>query len=182
LRSLIEKERKFMVCSQATDFPKTLPQIRRSGAQVAIVTKDFVGAAAMKALEQIQALQPPVSVVFVSMTDDAASAAFTLGTGARGFLTKSTSGQIIEALKRVAAGQIFVAGVGSADVRKTDSAARAAELLKRTRAGDFRFGWTGTQYSRDCKAFGFLKEKGRGISAPVTKRHTASTAPWQSLV
>src|SRR5207237_119406 len=96
---------------------------------LAIVTKDFIGTAAMKTLERIRGLRPPVSVVFVSMSDDAANAAFALRAGIRGFLTKSTSGQIVEALKRVSAGQIFVAGAGSADIRKTDSLARAAELL-----------------------------------------------------
>src|SRR5438105_11907898 len=129
LRSLIEKERKFVICGQASDCSKALPQITRSRAQLAIVIKDFIGGAAMEAWEQIQVQQPPVSVVFVSMINDAANAAFALRAGVRGFLTKSTSGQIVEALKRVSAGQIFVAGGGSADISKTDSLVRAAELL-----------------------------------------------------
>jgi DNA-binding NarL/FixJ family response regulator len=128
LRSLIEKERKFVFCGLANDYSGAPLQIKRSRAQIVILTGHFVGAV-IRTLEQIQALQPPVSTVFVSMRDDSADAAFALRAGVKAFLTKSTSAQVVDALTRVAAGEIFVAGAGSADLRKTDLLARADELL-----------------------------------------------------
>ena len=108
LRNLIEKQRKFVVCGWTANGRQTLSKIRSTRAQVVIFTGNFVGPAEMEMLSEVRRTKPSIATVFVSMHDETADAVPALRSGARAFLTKSESGRIVEALRRVASGKVFL--------------------------------------------------------------------------
>ena len=104
MRSLIEKERKFVVCGWTANGRQALSKIRSTRAQVVIFAGNFVGPAELEMLSEVRRTQPSIAVVFVSIRDETADAVPALRSSARAFLTKSESGRIVGALRRVASG------------------------------------------------------------------------------
>src|SRR5262249_22322413 len=95
--------------SEAANGQEALRILRDSHPDVVILDLNLPGISGMEVLARFKAHNPQVRVVVVSMHDNPAYVARVLQAGARGYVSKNAPPeQILEAVKRVAAGATYI--------------------------------------------------------------------------
>jgi DNA-binding NarL/FixJ family response regulator len=126
LARLIDQEPDLCVCAEAADAGQAYDGIVETGPDVVIVDLSLKGDSGLDLIKRLQSLAAPPRVLVLSMHDEAFYAERALRAGALGYVMKrETSGKVIDALRRILAGQLYV----SAQI-----AAQAAEKFLRTRS------------------------------------------------
>jgi DNA-binding NarL/FixJ family response regulator len=125
LASLIDQQPDLCVCAEASDAGHAYDGIVATTPDAVIVDLSLKGDSGLDLIKRLQSLAGPPPVLVLSMHDEAIYAERALRAGALGYVMKrETSGRVIDALRRILAGQVYV----SAPI-----AAQAAERFLRTR-------------------------------------------------
>jgi DNA-binding NarL/FixJ family response regulator len=110
LGALINRQTDLCVCGRAGDSATALSEIARLQPDIAVVDLVLPGVSGMELIEKIHALSPAPQILVLSMHDEAFYVDRALHAGARGYLTKKeVSGEIIEAIRCVLAGNLYLA-------------------------------------------------------------------------
>ena len=108
LANLLRQQPDLTVCGQAETPAAALAAIIADPPDVAIVDLSLKGGSGLDLIKDLQAQQPEVIVLVLSMHEEIYHAERALRAGARGYVMKREStGQIIEAIRQVRAGRLY---------------------------------------------------------------------------
>jgi DNA-binding NarL/FixJ family response regulator len=108
LRLLLEKEPDFMVGGEAADGREAIDRVDAGCADVVVMDVGMPGLNGVEAAAQIVRKHPRTGVVMLSMHSDETYVLRCLRAGARGYVLKeSAEGQLIAAIRAVAAGRTY---------------------------------------------------------------------------
>ena len=109
LTAVINAERDLLTCCEASSAPMALETLRRCPADLAVLDVCLPGANGLELIKLIKAEQPRLRILVLSMYDESIYALRALRAGALGYVMKTeTVAQVIEALHKVARGEVFV--------------------------------------------------------------------------
>ncbi len=109
LASLIERQPDLVVCGEAGSAESALAGIGAAKADVAIVDLSLGGRSGLDLIRDLKLAHPGVSVLVLSMHDEALYAERALRAGARGYIMKrEATRNVIDAIRRVRAGKLVV--------------------------------------------------------------------------
>ncbi len=127
LAQLIGQQKDMSVCGQAGSAREALDKVRLLKPKLVLVDITLPGRSGLELIKDIQALEAGVSVLVISMHDEALYAERVLRAGGRGYVMKQEGGKrIMDAIRQVAAGQIFVSDKMSAKILEIFSGRRPA--------------------------------------------------------
>jgi DNA-binding NarL/FixJ family response regulator len=122
LAQLISGEPDLCVCGEAATAAQALERIAKDKPSLVLLDLSLPDKNGLDAIKDIHALCPGLPVLVLSMHDEAVFAERVLRAGARGYIMKVEAGKrILEALRRVLAGQIWVSDRMSAQILETFS-------------------------------------------------------------
>jgi DNA-binding NarL/FixJ family response regulator len=125
LAQLIGQQPDLMVCGEAGDARDALEKVRVLKPNLVLADITLPGRNGLELIKDIQALDAGVPVLIISMHDEAFYAERVLRAGGRGYIMKQEGGKkIMEAIRRVSAGQIFVSEKMSARILEIFSGRR----------------------------------------------------------
>lgn len=108
LTNLIHQQSDLTVCGEAENGPQALQGIAEKNPDVAIIDLSLQGSSGLELIKDLKQLQPSVKILALSMHDESLYAERTLRAGAKGYIMKrETTGRVIEAIRRVLAGEVF---------------------------------------------------------------------------
>jgi DNA-binding NarL/FixJ family response regulator len=117
LEQLIGGQPDMEVCGQAGDAREGLEKVRLLKPNLVLADITLPGRNGLELIKDIQALEAGVLVLVLSMHDESLYAERVLRAGGRGYVMKQEGGKrILEAIRRVAAGQVFVSEKMSAKI------------------------------------------------------------------
>jgi two-component system response regulator NreC len=120
VRMLLEREGEFVVSREAA----TLREARAPGEDPDVVLTDLILATEQGAelIEALRSRYPKTPILVLSMVDHPAEVRAALNAGASGYLVKeSAAEQLIEAVRRVAGGEVYLQpSLGAAIARQVD--------------------------------------------------------------
>lgn len=126
LAQLIGNQPDMEVCGQAADAHEGLEKVRLLKPNLVVADITLPGGDGLELIKDIQALEPNVSVLVLSMHDESLYVERVLRAGGRGYVMKQEGGKrIMEAIRQVAAGHIFVSEKMSAKILEIFSGRRA---------------------------------------------------------
>ncbi len=109
LRRILDTDSSFAVAGEAADGHEVLTRVRAGGFEVLLLDLSMPGRSGIELLKQVKAERPELRVLVLSMHDAQQYAVRAIRAGAAGYLTKDAAAtQLIDALKRIAAGSIFI--------------------------------------------------------------------------
>ncbi|MEA3210781.1 MAG: hypothetical protein QOE70_3838 [Chthoniobacter sp.] len=109
LAQLIRKDLDMIVCGEAENIQQAMQLIRSCQPDIAIVDISLPGSSGLELIKDLKAQGLPVPVLVLSMHEESLYAERVLRAGARGYITKNeAAAQVIEAIRRVLAGDIYV--------------------------------------------------------------------------
>ena len=109
LVNLISQEAGSQICGEAGSEPQALEIIRTVQPHVAIVDISLENGSGIELIKSIKAMFPAVTVLVLSMHDEALYAERALRAGARGYIMKREAAKkVIQAIRCVLAGQLYV--------------------------------------------------------------------------
>ena len=117
LRLLLEMEGEFDVVAEAADADAALRSVLSHKPTVLVLDLNMPGTvSAIDAIPQVREHSPNTSVVVLTMQEDPSFARTALRAGARGYVLKdSADAELVEAVRRAAAGETYLApGLGAA--------------------------------------------------------------------
>ncbi len=136
LTQLIGHEPDLVVCGEAGDAPEGLEKIGTLQPDLVLTDITLPGKNGVELIKDIQAAHPGLAVLVISMHDEALYAERVLRAGGRGYVMKQEGGKrIVEAIRKVLAGQVAVSEKMSAKIleifsgRRTDEASSPVETL-----------------------------------------------------
>jgi DNA-binding NarL/FixJ family response regulator len=122
LASLLETQPDMEVCGQAETAAQALDLIPTSKPAVVIADITLPGKSGFEMIKDIAAMFPGVITLAVSMHDESVYAERVLRAGARGYIMKKEGGKrILEAIRKVVAGDVAVSEKMSAHILRTFS-------------------------------------------------------------
>jgi DNA-binding NarL/FixJ family response regulator len=121
----INRQQDFTVCGEAENAAQALDCVQRLRPDLVIVDLTLPGKSGLELIRDLQALHPDLAVLVVSMHDESLYAARVLRAGARGYVMKQESPQILlQAIRQVLAGGIYVSEKMSAQILESYSGRR----------------------------------------------------------
>lgn len=109
LAQLIAREPDLTICGEAPSAEEALEAAMRLHPDLAIVDISLGGANGMELIKNLQAADPAVAILVLSMHDEAHYAERALRAGAKGYVMKRAArDRILEAIRTVLRGDIFV--------------------------------------------------------------------------
>jgi len=109
LRDLLEEEPGFAACGEAAESAEALTLIESDPPDVLLLDLSLEGESGLELVKQVNARFPDVKTLVFSMHDESLYAERSLQAGASGYVQKqSPSDELLDALRRVAAGKIHV--------------------------------------------------------------------------
>ena len=112
LAQLIQMEPGLEVCGQAGSAMDGLEAIQKLKPDVAVIDLTLPDKSGLELLKDVQAMEPGVKCIVLSMHDENLYAERALKAGARGYIMKEAAAEnLITALQRVLSGGIFVSEV-----------------------------------------------------------------------
>ncbi|MGE5336957.1 MAG: response regulator [Gemmatimonadota bacterium] len=109
LRRILDTDPSFAVAGEAADGHEVLARARAGGFEVLLLDLSMPGRSGIELLKQVKTERPELRVLVLSMHDAQQYAVRAIRAGASGYLTKDAAAtQLIDALKRIAAGSIFI--------------------------------------------------------------------------
>jgi DNA-binding NarL/FixJ family response regulator len=108
LGTLLRQQPDFEVCGQAEDIAGALAGIAKARPDVAIVDLSLQSGSGLDLIKDLRAQVPEVAIIVLSMHEETYYAERALRAGARGYIMKREStARIVEAIRRVRAGQVY---------------------------------------------------------------------------
>lgn len=99
----------FAVCAVATSEKEALEQVQRERPDLVITDLNMPGRGGIELIKDLVALHPGLKILVSSMHDEMLYASRVLHAGARGYLSKNSSGQaMLEAIRRVLNGGVYI--------------------------------------------------------------------------
>jgi DNA-binding NarL/FixJ family response regulator len=109
LTNLINQQKDLTVCGEAEDAPRALQAIEALQPDVAIVDVTLANGSGIELVKDVKRIAPQVAVVVLSMHDESLYAERALRAGARGYVMKRESTKkVITALRDVLEGRLHV--------------------------------------------------------------------------
>lgn len=109
LAQLIGREPDLMVCGEAPSAEEALQAAMRLHPDLAVVDISLGGANGMELIKNLQASEPDISILVLSMHDEGHYAERALRAGAKGYVMKRAArDRILEAIRTVLRGDVFV--------------------------------------------------------------------------
>jgi DNA-binding NarL/FixJ family response regulator len=125
LAQLIGDQQDMTVCGEAGNAHEALEKVRLLQPNLVLADITLPGRNGLELIKDIQALGTGVSVLVISMHDEALYAERVLRAGGRGYVMKQEGGKkIMEAIRQVSAGKIFVSEKMSAKILEIFSGRR----------------------------------------------------------
>ncbi|MBV2235436.1 MAG: response regulator transcription factor [Sterolibacterium sp.] len=109
LRQMLESLGDFEVVAEATNAAETMAQIGTLAVDLAVLDLTMPGVTGTRLIEEVAQARPALPILVLSMHDEPATVRRALQAGARGYLTKEVSPQmLLTAVTRVAAGERYI--------------------------------------------------------------------------
>jgi DNA-binding NarL/FixJ family response regulator len=109
LTTLINQQPDLTVCGECGSAPEALEAIRKTKPDIAIVDLSLKDSSGIDLIKNLKDLEPRVSVLVLSMHEEAVFAERALRAGAKGYIMKRESTKkVIEAVRRVLEGKLYV--------------------------------------------------------------------------
>jgi DNA-binding NarL/FixJ family response regulator len=117
LSELLWSEPDFSLCAEVASAAEALSAIRRTDVDVALVDLSLGGANGIELTKQIRSERPKLPILIISWHDEQLYAMRALRAGANGYVMKGEKPEVIlDALKKVAAGNMYVSPAVSESV------------------------------------------------------------------
>lgn len=111
LAELINREPDLRVCGEAEDCAGASRVIAATRPHLAIVDLTLRGSHGMDLIKDLQAAQPQVKILVVSMQEESLYAERVILAGARGYITKQeATRKVMQAIRTVLAGEVYLSG------------------------------------------------------------------------
>jgi len=109
MRQLIDMEKDFEVCGEASDSAEALSRLPPTKADIALVDLGLKGASGLDLIKSLKQRMPKLSILVMSMFEESLYAERALRAGARGYIMKSEpADKVIAALRKIAAGKTYL--------------------------------------------------------------------------
>jgi two-component system response regulator NreC len=109
LRQLLEDQAGFEVVAEAGDVDSARRYVRGHRPDVLVLDLNMPGGSSLEAIPDIRAESPGTQIVVLTMQNEPAYARQALGSGVLGYVLKeSADAELVEAVKRAAAGDTFL--------------------------------------------------------------------------
>ncbi len=109
LRELIEQELDLQVCGEAENIGTAWEKISRTPPDLAIIDISLAGRSGLELVKQLKDELPDLPTLVLSMHEEALYAERALQAGARGYIMKhETSDLIVDAIRRVCRGEVYL--------------------------------------------------------------------------
>jgi DNA-binding NarL/FixJ family response regulator len=109
LRELIEQELDLHVCGEAENVGAAWNELTRSKPDLVIIDISLVGRSGLELVKQIKDQLPGLPTLVLSMHEESLYAERALQAGARGYIMKhETSDLIVEAIRKVCMGEVYL--------------------------------------------------------------------------
>jgi DNA-binding NarL/FixJ family response regulator len=129
LKTLIDAEPDLAVCAQARDAETALREIPSCQPDLVITDVTMPGRGGLELIKDLKSLHPGLPVLVISMHDEMLHAERALRAGARGYLMKEAGGErMLEAIRKVLAGQIYVSETIAARILDVFSSRRPQSI------------------------------------------------------
>ena len=126
LAGLANHQPDYNVCGQADSAHEALAEIERLKPTLVLVDISLPGRSGLELIKDVQAAQPGVAVLVISMHDEMLYAERVLRAGGRGYIMKQEGPEkIVQAIRTVLAGQIYLSGKMSTRILDSFSPHRA---------------------------------------------------------
>jgi DNA-binding NarL/FixJ family response regulator len=126
LAQSINREQDLLVCGEAEDAGQGLDHVSKLGPDLVIVDITLPGKSGLELIKDLQAAQPELPLLAVSMHDELLYASRILRAGARGYVMKQETPQtLLHAIRHVLDGGIYVSDRMSARILENFSIRRA---------------------------------------------------------
>jgi DNA-binding NarL/FixJ family response regulator len=117
LAQLLEHEPDLAVCGQADNSAQALSSVTASRPDLALVDISLPDKNGLELIKDLQALQPGLPILVVSMHDETIYAERVLRAGGRGYIMKQEGGKkLMQAIRQILSGQIYVSEKMSAKI------------------------------------------------------------------
>ena len=128
ITTLINAEPDLTVCFQASQAEEALSEIINCSPDLIVTDMTMPGRGGMEFIKDVKTLHPNLPVLVVSMHDEMLHAERVLRAGARGYLMKEAGGEkMLEAMRKVLAGQVYVSEKMSARILDAFSGRRSEQ-------------------------------------------------------
>lgn len=126
LAALITAQPDLAVCAQAADAGEALRAVESQRPDLVLMDISLPGKSGLEAIKDLQAVAAGLSVLVISMHDEALYAERVLRAGARGYVMKQEGGKrIMDAIRAVLEGRVFVSEKMSARIMDAFTGRRA---------------------------------------------------------
>jgi DNA-binding NarL/FixJ family response regulator len=127
LTQSINRQQDLLVSAEAENAVEAMESVHRSRPDLVIVDLTLPGKSGLELIRDFRALYPELALLVVSMHDESLYAARILRAGARGYVMKQESPQILlQAIRHVLGGGIYVSDHMSAQILESYSGQRIA--------------------------------------------------------
>jgi DNA-binding NarL/FixJ family response regulator len=117
LAQLLEHEPDLTVCGQADNSAQALTSVAAGRPDLALVDISLPDKSGLELIKDLQAMQPGLPILVVSMHDETIYAERVLRAGGRGYIMKQEGGKkLMQAIRQVLSGQIYVSEKMSAKI------------------------------------------------------------------
>lgn len=108
-RSLVDRQSDMEICGEASSANEALEEMPNAGADLVLVDVAMEGMSGIELIKHLRQREIDVPILVVSMHDEALYADRALQAGARGFVMKDESDEVmLEAMRTVLDGQVFL--------------------------------------------------------------------------
>jgi DNA-binding NarL/FixJ family response regulator len=109
LAQLIERQPDLAVCGEAGDPTEALRAVGKSKPDLILTDLTMPGRSGLEFVKDLLAAEPTLSILVVSMHDEAVYAERALRAGARGYIMKEAGGEaLLAAIRRVIGGEVYL--------------------------------------------------------------------------
>ncbi len=109
LAQLINQENDLRVCGDASDIPSALQTVKECGPDLAVIDISLGQSSGLSLIEELSRQYPDLSILALSMHDEALYAERCLRAGAKGYIMKKEPPEkVILAIKNILDGEIYV--------------------------------------------------------------------------
>jgi DNA-binding NarL/FixJ family response regulator len=134
IRSMLEREGDFNVVGQAANADQAVSRARALQPDVILLDVVMPRKSGFEALPELRAVAPEARVIMLSMQTNRSAIRQALVSGAAGYLSKQSSDtDLLEAIRRVAAGSRYVSPELGSDLVVSDAAEFARPITERER-------------------------------------------------
>ncbi len=117
LRELIEQELDLHVCGEAENVGTAWDKITRSNPDLAIIDISLVGRSGLELVKQLKDECPELPTLVLSMHEESLYAERALQAGARGYIMKhETADLIVDAIRKVRSGEVYLSAKMTSEI------------------------------------------------------------------